>query len=205
MLRVFNRALLGGASRTLVARCFGYQERASKDFINKVVSETKPTEKPKFARESQPGNRTKKQTFTTQTEEGSEKALKGRRKSKPETNEVLSSGETTPANIPTAEGTIEDGQDQKEKPEKEIGRDQFINFEPAKIVSESSRLVQTQYGVLRVPQMFKMNSLTNVYYLVNSTNINFVKGVLMNDPGALMLFPPVDYCQSRTATRKMSA
>ena len=131
--------------------------------------------------------------------------MKSQRKSKPVTDEVQPSGETAAANIPTAEGTIEDGQEQKEKPEKEIGRDQFINFEPVKVISESSRLVQTQYGVLRVPQMFKMSSLTNVYYLVNSTNINFVKGVLMNDSGALLLFPPVNQLSSRTATRRMFA
>lgn len=193
MLRVFNRALLGGAPRTLVARCFGYQERASKDFIKKVVSETKPTDKPRFARESQHGDRPKKHHFTPHKEDGGEKVVRERRKSKPDANEVQPRAETAAENIPTAEGTIEDGQDQKEKPEKEIGRDQFINFEPVKVISESSRLVQTQYGVLRVPQLFKMNSLTNVYYLVNSTNINFVKGVLMNDPGALLLFPPVTH------------
>ena len=202
MLRVFNRSLLGGASRTLVARFFGYQERASKDFIKKVVSETKPTDKPRFSRESQTGDSSKRQKFTPHKEEGAEKTIKGRRKSKAETNEVQATGETAAANIPTAEGIIEDGQEQKEKPEKEIGRDQFINFEPVKVVSESSRLVQTQYGVLRVPQMFKMNS--HVYYLVNSTNINFVKGVLMNDPGALLLFPPVIRRLSRTATRRTS-
>lgn len=205
MLRVFNRVLLGAPSRTLVARCFGYQERASKDFIKKVVSETKTNSKPRFARESQPGDRSTKRNFTPHTEEGGEKVVKSQRKSKPVTDEVQPSGETAAANIPTAEGTIEDGQEQKEKPEKEIGRDQFINFEPVKVISESSRLVQTQYGVLRVPQMFKMSSLTNVYYLVNSTNINFVKGVLMNDSGALLLFPPVNQLSSRTATRRMFA
>lgn len=79
----------------------------------------------------------------------------------------------------------------EDKPEKEKGipRGQEINFEAIKIVSEKNKLIDSQYGVLRLPDFMKMSSLTNIYYLVNSSNVNYINRVLKSDKGGLLLFP----------------
>ena len=79
-------------------------------------------------------------------------------------------------------------EDKKEK-EKLIPRGQEINFEAIRVVSEKNKLIETQYGVLRLPDFMKMSSLTNIYYLVNSSNVNYINRVLKNDKGGLLLFP----------------
>lgn len=89
--------------------------------------------------------------------------------------------------------TVEDPREESEKKNSKdkINKYQMINFEPIKIVSERDSLIETQYGVLRIPDKFKLSTLTNIYYLVNSSNINFVMSVLRKDKISLLLFPPV--------------
>lgn len=72
-----------------------------------------------------------------------------------------------------------------------ITASQKINFHPIKVLSEADHLIETQYGALRIPDKFKMSSLTNMYYLVNSSNVNFVLSALKKDKVSLLLFPPV--------------
>jgi hypothetical protein len=72
-----------------------------------------------------------------------------------------------------------------------VPKEQEIIFETVKVLSEEKRLIETQYGVLRVPDYIRFSTLSNIYYLVNSTNVKYVKTVLKNDIGALLLFPPV--------------
>ena len=79
----------------------------------------------------------------------------------------------------------------KEKTNK-IPKNQIINFEKVKIFSEANRLIETQYGTLKIPDSFKLSSLTNIYYMVNSSNINFISSVLRKDKISLLLFPPVE-------------
>lgn len=182
MLRVANRVLFNAGARSIIGRAFSYQERASKDFLKQVVSGSKPTRDTQEARHRSPKTTQSEGDVDTGKELQTSRTAERRLKSRKVDTEALAE--------PNSNATIEDLQPQSKEP-KEISREQFINFEPIKIVSEVNRLIQTQYGVLRVPNTFKLKTLTNVYYLVNSTNINYVKTVLMNDSGALLLFPPV--------------
>ena len=85
----------------------------------------------------------------------------------------------------------EKGEEESGKKTKKIQKDQEIRFEKITVLSEKDSLVRTQYGNLLLPKEIAVSKLSNIYYLVNSSNINYIMSILFKDTQGLILFPSV--------------
>lgn len=158
------RSLLSRRLIAKIPRFFGQSDRISEDFIKSMIGKEK-----KIKEEAEFLNRG----------ETVEYSAKERHPIKRAHNEI------------DKQAIFENPPNEEEKTKKKLQKDQTINFEPIKLASEPGRLIETQYGVLKVPDRFEISKLSNLYFLVNSSNINYVMKVLNNDSKGLLLFPYV--------------
>jgi len=163
------------------ARFFSYRERVSDEFIEKLASKAQ-------------GKETIKKEKPTRTERST--STNSEAKEKKTKTKVESEVVKTDINPPKNDGyTIEDPEvetKEREKQKKRLQEGQEITFQPVKVLSIPNKIIDTQYGPLKLPNKFNPESLSNIYYLVNASNINYIKSCLHNDIKSLFLFPPVD-------------
>lgn len=149
-----------------LTRFFSQNASVSEDFIKKVISSEKLIKRD--------GKASPEPNLITEKPE--KHTIQVRKETEVRDGSILED--------PTSE---QDGQSKKRK----ISRSQNINFEQIKVESAENHLIASHYGTLRIPDAFKISTLTNIYYLVNTSNINFICGALRKDKISLLLFPPV--------------
>ena len=165
-------------------RLFGHRDRVSEDFIRQVIIKEKTTRHEANQGDSVDGENVDGIEVIPKRERS-----QGIKRGREEFGKVARAGGRDVKASFVIEDPIED--ESGEKKMKPLQKDQVIHYEPIKILSESNKLIESQYGALKLPAFFKLSSLTNIYYLVNSSNINFILKVLKNDKTSLLLFPHV--------------
>lgn len=202
------------AARSLTSRLrlcsrFSYKERVSDEFLHKLVTEAPPVRPPPLTPDPPVAPKPARHKKNTPENSPAAKPKPTRRSKAPQT-------ETLPADQPPADQPPADSPAQSDTPAlsrlvetvmeeqeeqggtKRIPKQHEVSFEKVQILSEEKRLIESRYGVLRVPNQIRFAKLSNIYYLVNSTNVKFIKRVLKNDSGALLLFPPVSPAEQHT-------
>ena len=205
MIRLFALARLARYRPSLSCR-FSYKERVSDDFLQKLVSnaptqkQTAPTEDATSAVHKRGRLKKEKPEDSTAQKTSPPRRPKPAQPEEPETAEQPQTdapAQSFDASLSSVVETVMEGKEEQAD-SKRIPKQHEIIFEKITVFSEEKRLIESQYGVLRVPNQLRLAKLSNIYYLVNSTNVKFVKKVLKNDPGALLLFPPVRPAQQTT-------
>ena len=85
--------------------------------------------------------------------------------------------------------------DLKKNPKKKIlekDKNLIIN-EEAVFLDKNKNILKTRFGNFKIPSHLKnkyKDKISNIYYLGNSTNINYIKRIFKNDKKALMFFSP---------------
>lgn len=160
-----------------IFRQFSYKERVDDDFYQAFAKVKQEMESP----EAKPKKRGRPPKHTKMSADELVDNLKAFHEVKTEDFEVLVEDPEEPAS--------DSNPKRSKRKQKEVPFEQEIRSEAIKVASEANRLIHTQYGVMRVPESLKFHKLSNIYYLLNTSNLNFIMKILKNDPGALLLFP----------------